>query len=160
MIFIDGVDINDYKLKSIRKNITYVSQNELLFNDTLLNNLNLYSNDNDYILSMTKLVEFNEILDNDLGINMMVEENGFNLSGGQRQRIVLARALLKQAQIILIDEGLSQVDVPLERKILSNIFDKFKDKTFIIVSHRLQNMDLYDRFIRIDEGVLYEEVKQ
>jgi len=160
MVFIDGVDINDYKLKSIRKNITYVSQNELLFNDTLLNNLNLYSNDNDYILSMTKLVEFNEILDNNLGLNMMVEENGFNLSGGQRQRIVLARALLKQAQIILIDEGLSQVDVPLERKILSNIFDKFKDKTFIIVSHRLQNMDLYDRFIRIDEGVLYEEVKQ
>ena len=124
------------------------------------NFVDIVPNDNDYILSMTKLVEFNEILDNDLGINMMVEENGFNLSGGQRQRIVLARALLKQAQIVLIDEGLSQVDVTLERKILSNIFDKFKDKTFIIVSHRLQNMDLYDRSIRIDEGVLYEEVKQ
>ena len=152
MIFIDNVDINDYKVSSIRKNITYVSQNEILFNDTLINNLKLKCCDNDKILSMTKLLEFNEILDNDLGLNMMVEENGFNLSGGQRQRIVLARALLKQAQIILIDEGLSQVDVSLERKILMNIFNEFKDKTFIIISHRMENLDLYNKFIKVENG--------
>ena len=159
MIFIDGIDINDYKVMSIRKNISYVSQNEVLFNDTLLNNLSFYSRDNNDILSMTKLLEFNEILNNDLGLNMMIEENGFNLSGGQRQRIVLARALLKPSQIIIIDEGLSQVDISLERKILSNIFNKYRDKTFIIISHRLENIDLYDRLIRIDNGVLYEEKK-
>ena len=159
MIFIDNVDINDYKVSSIRKNITYVSQNEILFNDTLINNLKLKCCDNDKILSMTKLLEFNEILDNDLGLNMMVEENGFNLSGGQRQRIVLARALLKQAQIILIDEGLSQVDVSLERKILMNIFNEFKDKTFIIISHRMENLDLYNKFIKVENGcVSCEEV--
>lgn len=152
MIFIDNVDINDYKVNSIRKNITYVSQNEILFNDTLINNLNMQCRDNDRILSMTKLLEFNEILDNDLGLNMMIEENGFNLSGGQRQRIVLARALLKQAQIILIDEGLSQVDVSLERKILMNIFNEFKDKTFIIISHRMENLDLYNKFVRVENG--------
>ena len=73
--------------------------------------MSFYSRDNNDILSITKLLEFNEILDNDLGLNMMIEENGFNLSGGQRQRIVLARALLKKSKIILIDEGLSQVDV-------------------------------------------------
>ncbi len=157
MISFDGIDINDYKIKSLRKNITYVSQNEMLFNDTLLSNLSFYSRDNSDILSITKLLEFNEILDNDLGLNMMIEENGFNLSGGQRQRIVLARALLKKSKIILIDEGLSQVDVELERKILSNVFKKYKDNTFIIISHRLENMDLYDRIIRIDEGVLSEE---
>ena len=158
MISIGGNDINDYRLSSLRKNVTYVSQNEILFNDTLINNLKLCTNDNDKILTMTKLLEFNEILDNDLGLNMMIEENGFNLSGGQRQRIVLARALLKkQAQIILIDEGLSQVDVSLERKILMNIFNKFKNKTFIIISHRMENLDLYDRFLKMENGVVYEE---
>ena len=158
MISIGGNDINDYRLSSLRKNVTYVSQHEILFNDTLINNLKLCTNDNDKILTMTKLLEFNEILDNDLGLNMMIEENGFNLSGGQRQRIVLARALLKkQAQIILIDEGLSQVDVSLERKILMNIFNKFKNKTFIIISHRMENLDLYDRFLKMENGVVYEE---
>ncbi|MGM9849330.1 MAG: peptidase domain-containing ABC transporter [Bacilli bacterium] len=157
MIFIDNIDINDYKVKSLRKNITYVSQNEVLFNDTLINNLKLKCRDNDRILSMTRLLEFNEILDNDLGLNMMVEENGFNLSGGQRQRIVLARALLGQAQIILIDEGLSQVDVSLERKILINIFNEFKDKTFIIISHRMENLDLFDKFIKVENGEVFCE---
>lgn len=158
MISIGGNDINDYKLSSLRKNVTYVSQNEILFNDTLVNNLKLCTNANDKILSMTKLLEFNEILDNDLGLNMMIEENGLNLSGGQRQRIVLARALLKkQAQIILIDEGLSQVDVALERKILINIFNKFKNKTFIIISHRMENLDLYDRVLKMENGVVHEE---
>lgn len=157
MIFIDNIDINDYKVKSLRKNITYVSQNEVLFNDTLINNLRFKCCDNDRFLSMTRLLEFNEILDNDLGLNMMVEENGFNLSGGQRQRIVLARALLGQAQIILIDEGLSQVDVSLERKILINIFNEFKDKTFIIISHRMENLDLFDKFIKVENGEVFCE---
>ena len=157
MIFIDGIDINDYKVKSLRKNISYVSQNEIIFNDSLINNLNFYSRDNNEVLNMARLVEFNEIMDNDLGLNMMIEENGLNLSGGQRQRIVLARALLKQAQIILIDEGLSQVDVPLERKILKNIFNEFRDKTFIIVSHRMENVDLYDRVIKINNGEIIDE---
>ena len=158
MIYIDGVDINDIKIDSLRRNITYVSQNEILFNDTLLNNLKVFNSDNDDILSITRLLQFNEICDNELGLNMMIEENGFNLSGGQKQRIVLARALLKQAQIILIDEGLSQIDVSLERKILINIFSKFSDKTFIVISHRLENMDLYDRHIKLENGVIYEEV--
>lgn len=157
MIFIDGIDINDYKVKSLRKNISYVSQNEIIFNDSLINNLNFYSRDNNEVLNMARLVEFNEIMDNDLGLNMMIEENGLNLSGGQRQRIVLARALLKQAQIILIDEGLSQVDVTLERKILKNIFNEFRDKTFIIVSHRMENVDLYDRVIKINNGEIIDE---
>lgn len=157
MIFIDGIDINDYKVKSLRKNISYVSQNEIIFNDSLINNLNFYSRDNNEVLNIARLVEFNEIMDNDLGLNMMIEENGLNLSGGQRQRIVLARALLKQAQIILIDEGLSQVDVPLERKILKNIFNEFRDKTFIIVSHRMENVDLYDRVIKINNGEIIDE---
>lgn len=157
MLFIDGIDINDYKLKSLRKNISYISQNEVLFNDTILNNLNFYTRDNNDILDMASLVRFDELLNNELGLNMMIEENGFNISGGQRQRIVLARTLLKQAQIILIDEGLNQIDVSLERKILLNIFEKFNDKTFIIISHRMENTDLFNRIISIDKGCVYEK---
>ena len=133
----------------------------LIFFDFLnfyeINNLNFYCRDGNDILNMTSMTEFNEILKNDLGLNMMIEENGFNLSGGQRQRIVLARTLIKQAQIVLIDEGLNQIDVSLERQILTNVFNEFKDKTFIIISHRMENTDLFDRLINIDNGVICEK---
>jgi ATP-binding cassette subfamily B protein len=149
-IFLDGVDINDLNCKSFYENVSYISQNEILFNDTLINNLNFYTSNNDDIKKMSEVFEFNEILNNDLGFNMLIEENGFNLSGGQRQRIVLARTFLKNSQIILIDEGFSQIDVCMERKILKNVFDLYSDKTIMIVSHRMENLDLYDRVIRID----------
>lgn len=158
MIFISGIDINDIKVESLRKNITYISQNELLFNGTIIDNLKYYSDDeNNDIVNIARLLEFNEILDNELGLNMLVEENGINLSGGQKQRIVLARALLKESDIILIDEGLSQIDVDLERKILSNIFDKYKNKTIIIISHRLENLDLYDRIVKVSDGKIKKD---
>lgn len=152
-IFISGNDINDYKISSLRKNISYVSQNEILFNDSLINNLKFYGND---VVSISKCFKFNEIMDNDLGFNMMIEENGFNLSGGQRQRVVLARTFMKQAPVILIDEGLSQIDDSLEREILTNVFDKY-DSTIIIVSHRLSNTDLYDRVIHFVGGEIVDE---
>ena len=155
-IFIDGIDINDYKTKSIRGNITYISQNEILFNDTILNNLKFYSKCDNDIVNIARVCEFNEILENELGFNMLIEENGFNLSGGQRQRIVLARSLLKSSDIILIDEGLNQVDVGLERKILTNIFNKYKNKTIIVVTHRYENIDLFDKKICLENGVVNE----
>lgn len=153
-IFISGNDINDYRTSSLRKNISYISQNEILFNDSLLNNLKLYGSDD--VVSISKDFCFNEILDNDLGFNMMIEENGFNLSGGQRQRIVLARTFIKQAPIVLIDEGFSQIDESLERKILDNIFNKY-DCTIVVVSHRLSNIDLYDRVIHFNDGEIIDE---
>ena len=103
----------------------------------------------------------NEIIkDNPLGYNMPLEENGVNISGGQRQRIILARALLKESKIILIDEGLNEVDSNLERKILKNIFKYYHDKTFIIVSHRLDNIDLFDKVIRLENGVIRSDLKR
>ena len=82
----------------------------------------------------------------------VLEENGINISGGQRQRIILARGLLKNSKIIMIDEGLSQIDINLERIILENLFFMFYDKTFIIVSHRENNIDLYDKVIRLSDS--------
>ena len=89
---------------------------------------------------------------------MLIEENGYNLSGGQRQRIILARALLKKFKILIIDEGLSQMDINLERKILKNIFDIYKNKMIIVISHRLDNMDLYDRVIELKNGQVIKDV--
>ena len=81
----------------------------------------------------------------------LLEENGFNISSGQKQRLVLTRSLY-DFDILLIDEGLSAVDTNLERKILKNLFKKYKNKTIIIVSHRLDNLDLFDQYIKLDSG--------
>lgn len=92
------------------------------------------------------------IKDNPLGDNFMLEENGVNISGGQRQRIILARSLLKNSNVIMIDEGFNQIDINLERKILKNLFYYYKDKTIIVISHRKENIDLYDRMIKFSNG--------
>ena len=155
-IYLNNYDINDYSLKDIRENITYISQSELLYNDTIRNNIIL---DRDVtekeFLEVCQMTYVNEIIkDNLLSYDYTLEENGANLSGGQRQRIILARSLLKKSKIILIDEGLNEIDINLERKILKNIFTHFKDKTIIIISHRLDNMDLYNRVLNIESGVV------
>ena len=148
-IFYNNIDINDYTKESIHNNFAYISQQEMLFTDTLINNLNICSNDK--ITHISKLCYVDEIIkNNSLGYNVLIEENGFNISGGQRQRIILARTLLKKSNLLLIDEGLNELDINLERKILKNIFNHFKDKTIIIVSHRLENMDLFDKVININ----------
>lgn len=159
-ILIDGNDINDYTDEAIKNSISYVSQNEILYTDSVYNNLkiNNYVNEQQ-IIETSKMCYIHEFL-NDLGLNMLIEENGYSLSGGQRQRIILARALLKNFKILIIDEGLSQMDINLERKILKNIFQKHKNKMIIVISHRLDNMDLYDRVIEIDNGKVVKDVRK
>ena len=161
-IFINNYDINDYSMSDIRSSITYVSQNELLFNDTIRNNILLDRDvhEVDY-LNICKILHIDDIVkDNILGYDYILEENGINISGGQRQRIILARSLLKNSKIIMIDEGFNQIDIKLEREILLDIFRYFHDKTFIIISHRIENSDLYNRVIKIDNGFvnMIEEV--
>lgn len=151
MIYINNYDINDYSLSDIRKNITYISQNEILYTDTIRNNILLGRNINEEtFLNVCKITYVDEIINKSIqGYDYMLEENGANISGGQRQRIILARSLLKESKIIMIDEGLSEIDNNLERKILKNIFDECKNKTIIIISHKKENMDLYDRVLTI-----------
>lgn len=147
-------DINDFTAGDVRNNITYISQNELLFTDTIRNNILLEREiSNESFVEVCNLTYVSDIVkDNQLSYDYQIEESGANLSGGQRQRIVLARSLLKTSKIILIDEGLNEIDINLERKILKNVFNKYSDKTFIIISHRTDNMDLYDMVITMDSG--------
>lgn len=152
-IFINGVDLNNYKKSTIDSNIMYISQNDVLFNDTMYNNLIFDSSNKNSLLDISKMCYVNEILDSNLGFNMLIEESGFNLSGGEKQRVILARALLQKFEILIIDEGLSQVDTDMERKILKNIFKYFQNKTIIFVSHRTDNLDLFDNLIKIEDGI-------
>lgn len=157
-IEIDEKDINYFNIKELRQNISYVSQNEILYNDTLYNNvtINRYI-DYDEFLSICKITKTDEIIDNNaFAASLMIEENGFNLSGGERQRIMLARALVKNAEIYIFDESLSQIDVEKERMILKEMFKKYKNKTFIVISHRNDNSDLYNRKIEIKKGKIID----
>ena len=155
---IDDKDLNYYNVKELREKISYVSQNEILYNDTIYNNvtINRYI-DYDEFLNICKITKVDEIMNKTpFNSSFLIEENGFNISGGERQRIMLARALVKDAEIYIFDESLSQIDVTKEREILKNLFKKYKNKTFIIISHRFDNSDLYDRKIQLKSGKLID----
>lgn len=158
-VFVDDIDYNYFSKKAISSSITYISQNEILFSDTLLNNLSVYKKDK--LEEVISLCEIDKILNKrKINLNYVVEENGFNFSGGEKQRFILGRSLQKDFKILLIDEGLNQMDVNLERRILKRLFSKYHDKTIIIVSHRLDNLDLYDRNIEIKDGKIEKDVKK
>ncbi len=154
-IYIDNIELSNISLYDIRNKICYVSQKEGLFSDTIYNNITL-----DKEISYKEFIKVceatlvNEIVDdNKDGYNYLLEENGFNLSGGERQRIILARSLLKQADIYIFDESLNAIDVDRERKILKNIFKYLKNKTIIVISHHFDNSDLFDKKIKVEKGI-------
>ena len=156
-VYFDDKDINRYSINSIRKNISYLSSNDTLFTDTVYNNIVL-DKDNTLFDSTIKECLVDEFIDKqDLAYNFLIEENGFNLSGGQRQRITLARGLLNNSNIYIFDEALNQVDIEKERIILKNIFNKYPNKTFIYISHRFNNADLFNKKYKIEDGISYEE---
>lgn len=156
-VFIDDIDLNYYKFSALKDNIIYISQNEILFSDSIINNLCLGEEKD--VSEIVKLCEIDDILHKrQLNFNYIIEENGFNLSGGERQRLILGRALLKKFKILLIDEGLNQMDVNLERRILKRLFKKYSDRTIIVVSHRLDNCDLYNRHIELNKGRLVKDI--
>ena len=159
-IIIGGIDINDYSKKSFNESVAYISQKEMLFTDTLENNLNFYKT-NTQMLEFAKLCEVDKIIKNhSTGFKTLIEENGNNISGGEKQRIVLARSLLKPFNLLIIDEGLNQMDINLERRILKRIMQKFHDKTIIVVTHRLANIDLFDKIVELEKGRIKKVVSK
>lgn len=160
-IYIDGIDINDYKQEAIDNNILYVSMKEQLFTGSLITNILLDKIPNKQYQEMLKFTEVDEIIkNNSLGHYLVLEENGANLSGGEKQRVVLARTLLLPFEILLLDEATSQMDINMERRILKRLFQKFPDKTIIVVSHRVDNADLFDELIEIEQGTIRKDVKK
>ncbi len=137
-IKIGNVSINDYSLETIRKNITYVSQKENLIQDTIKNNMLLGREiPEEKIKTISELCLLESIVSKKpLRYETYLEKDSINLSGGEKQRIILARALLNDFQILILDEALSELNNELEIEIIKNIKNYFKDKTIIYVSHK------------------------
>ena len=134
--------------------IAYISQNEILFTDTIYHNVTV---GNKNILELNKVIKLCEmdsiIAKSKLGLNALIEENGYNLSGGEKERIFLARALLLNPKILLVDEAFSQMDIQLERRILRNLIDHYENMTIIVVSHRMDNKDLFHHVYTLEGGI-------
>ncbi|WP_308544879.1 ABC transporter ATP-binding protein [uncultured Sneathia sp.] len=154
-ICIDKIDIKDISTASLFKNISIVFQNVILFNDTILENIrvgNLNASDEEVIKAAQKACcdEFVEKLPNKY--NTLIGENGTSLSSGQRQRISIARAFLKNAKILLLDEISSSLDVDNEIQIQKSLQNLVKEKTVIVISHRIKSIENVDKIVVIDEG--------
>ena len=156
-IFIDNQNINNLKIDSLRKNISLVSQDTTLFDDTIRNNI-AYSRENvtnDEIINAAKLSYCEEFI-NQLPqkYETVIGENGIRLSGGEKQRISIARAIIKDSPIILLDEATSSLDSETEEKIQDAINYLTKNKTTVVIAHRLSTILNSDKIFVIDKGQL------
>lgn len=155
MIFIDGRDINTIPLKTLRENIAYVPQDNFLFSDTLRSNI-AFGTDNaemEEIVRATKTACIHEnIIAFPDGYETIVGERGVTLSGGQKQRSSIARAVKKDAPILILDDALSAVDTDTEEQILSNLKENRKGKTTILIAHRISTIQNADLILVLEDG--------
>jgi len=154
-ILIDGIDIDDLEKNSFRRHVAVVPQNTVLFSGTLWDNLvyGLKYVSVERVLEVLSRVGLDDLLESlPDGLNSQIFEDGGNLSGGQRQRIAIARALLRDARIILFDEATSALDADSERQVQSAIDAVMADCTVIMVAHRLNTLRKVDRIYRIEDG--------
>ncbi|MEZ8688127.1 lipid A ABC transporter ATP-binding protein/permease MsbA [Vibrio splendidus] len=159
-IELDGHDIRDYELRNLREHFALVSQNVHLFNDTVANNI-AYATEDQYsreqIEHAAKLAHASEFIEGmENGIDTVVGENGSTLSGGQRQRIAIARALLREAPVLILDEATSALDTESERAIQSALEELQKDKTVLVIAHRLSTIEQADEILVVDDGRIVE----
>jgi len=159
-ILIDDVSIRDFTLASLRNNISLVSQDVILFNDTIRNNL-AYGQLRSYSEEeLMKAAEAAHVLDftNELprGLETMVGDRGVLLSGGQRQRIAIGRALLKNSPVLILDEATSSLDTQSERRIQDALNVLMKDRTTLVIAHRLSTVEKADQIIVLDAGKIVE----
>lgn len=159
-ILLDGVSISDYTLKSLRDNISLVSQDVVLFDDTIANNLAYgelrqhSAEDVRRVASIAHILDFSDEMPN--GLDTRVGDRGVLLSGGQRQRIAIGRALLKDAPVLILDEATSALDTQSERHIQEGLAELMKDRTTLVIAHRLSTVEKADRIIVIDAGRIVE----
>jgi subfamily B ATP-binding cassette protein MsbA len=159
-IFIDNQNIKKIRLSSLRKNISIVSQDTILFDDTIKNNI-AYGNINatdEQIIEAAKFAEIDQFINSlENKYNTTVGENGVKLSGGQKQRISIARAILKKSPIILLDEATSSLDSEAEEKISHALDNLTRNKTTLIISHKLSSIINCDKIYVINNGKIIGE---
>ncbi|MEM2809638.1 MAG: ABC transporter ATP-binding protein [Candidatus Methanomethylicia archaeon] len=159
-ILIDGIDVKNIKLDSLRRNIGIVHQDIYIFPETIRNNI-AYGKPEasmEEIENVAKIAMLHEFISSlPQGYNTIVGERGINLSGGQRQRLAIARTLLIDPKIIILDDSMSNVDAETEKAIYDAVTKHFKGKTVIMITQRPSTMRLADRIIVIDDGRVVEE---
>lgn len=159
-ILLDGHNLEDIKLTSLRDNIAFVSQDVVLFNDTVAANI-AYGRNRDasegQIESAAEAAHALEFIrEMPQGLQTLVGENGVKLSGGQRQRIAIARAILKNAPILILDEATSALDTQSERHVQAALENLMRDRTTIVIAHRLSTIENADRIVVMQKGRIQE----
>jgi ATP-binding cassette subfamily B protein len=159
-IVLDGTDLRDYSLESLRKQVSFVPQDVFLFSDTIAGNIRFgmdVATEEAVVRAATQASIASEIQDLPEGFKTMVGERGVTLSGGQKQRISIARALIKDPGLLVFDDCLSAVDTRTEKEIIGNLYEYLRDKTAVIITHRIFSLFEFDQIIVLDEGRIVEK---
>ncbi len=155
MLFIDGHDVNTVPIRQVRGAAAYVPQDNFLFSDTIQSNISFYT-DEENIEDVVRVATLADVDSNikefSDGYNTMLGERGVTVSGGQKQRISIARALLKDAPILILDDSVSAVDTKTERSILENLKRERVGKTTILIAHRISTVEHMDKIILVEDG--------
>jgi ATP-binding cassette subfamily B multidrug efflux pump len=159
-VFIDGISVQKYPLSQLRSSIGYVPQETFLFSDTLKGNIAFGVEKSEpaeveWAAEIAGLTE--DIADFQDGFETLVGERGITLSGGQKQRTAIARAVLREPKILILDDSLSSVDTYTEEKILAQLRGVMRDRTSLIVSHRISTVRDADLICVLDEGRIIEQ---
>ena len=154
-LFVDGHDVNTIPIKTVRKYSAYVPQDNFLFSDTIENNI-AFATDGGTLDDVIRAAELSSVHDNisefALQYATVLGERGVTVSGGQKQRISIARALMKDANILILDDSVSAVDTETERVIISNLRENRSGKTTILIAHRISTVEKMDKIVFIDDG--------
>ena len=154
-LFIDGHDVNDIPIKTVRKYSAYVPQDNFLFSDTIENNI-AFATDGGNLDDVIRAAKLSDVHGNISEFQdqyaTVLGERGVTVSGGQKQRISIARALMKDANILILDDSVSAVDTETERVIISNLRENRRGKTTILIAHRISTVEKMDKIVFIDDG--------
>ena len=156
-LFVDGIDVNDVKIRDLRACCAYVPQDNFLFSDTIENNIafGVEKHDSRAVVQAARLADVHSnIKEFQQGYNTVLGERGVTVSGGQKQRISIARALMKDAPILILDDSVSAVDTKTEAAILENLRNARQGKTTILIAHRVTTIEKMDKVLFIEDGEL------
>ncbi|MBX3255899.1 MAG: ABC transporter ATP-binding protein [Chitinophagaceae bacterium] len=159
-ILLDGVPLAGMDMREVRRQISYVPQDVFLFSDTIAGNIRFGLDEASQEMVRTAAIQASidrEIMRFPEGYNTMVGERGVTLSGGQKQRISIARAMIKNPGIVIFDDCLSAVDARTEKEIIGNLYSYLKDKTAIIITHRIFSLFNFDRILVMEDGEIVEQ---
>ena len=154
-LFVDGHDVNSIPIKTVRKFSAYVPQDNFLFSDTIENNI-AFATDGGTLDDVIKAAKLSDVHSNISDFaeqySTVLGERGVTVSGGQKQRISIARALMKEANILILDDSVSAVDTETERVIISNLRENRRGKTTILIAHRISTVEKMDKIVFVDDG--------